>query len=54
MCNLMQHSERSSREREAKQREPIYTSLAEERGIPYEPPQGPEQGPFSRPEKDDA
>ncbi|AYR00937.1 hypothetical protein PP636_gp36 [Arthrobacter phage Hestia] len=35
MCNLMQHSERSSREREAMQCEPIYSSLADQHGIPY-------------------
>ncbi|AYN57919.1 hypothetical protein PP640_gp68 [Arthrobacter phage Faja] len=48
MCNLMEHSERSSRELEARKREPVYASLADERGVPYE---GPEQGPFSCPEK---
>lgn len=37
MCSLQEHSQRSIREREAQQQEPIYTELAAEQGIPYEP-----------------
>jgi hypothetical protein len=37
MCSLMEHSDRSYREREAQKQEPIYTTLAAEHGIPYEP-----------------
>jgi hypothetical protein len=51
MCNLMEHSERSARELEARKREPVYASLADQHGIPYEPPTtGPHEGPFSCPE----
>jgi hypothetical protein len=49
MCNLLEHSERDARLQQAKRGEPIYASLADERGIPYE---GPEQGPFSCPDKE--
>jgi hypothetical protein len=38
MCNLMEHSERSARELEARKREPVYATLADQHGIPYEPP----------------
>jgi hypothetical protein len=49
MCNLTEHTHRDQREQQARKQEPIYAALATERGIPY---QGPEQGPFSCPEKD--
>jgi hypothetical protein len=38
MCNLLEHSERDARLRQAKRGEPIYASLAAEYGIQYEPP----------------
>jgi hypothetical protein len=38
MCSLQEHSARSAREREQQQQDPIYTELAAEYGIPYEPP----------------
>lgn len=47
MCNLIEHTERDQRQQTAKRLEPIYATLAHERGIPY---QGPEQGPFPCPE----
>jgi hypothetical protein len=38
MCNLLEHSERDARLQQAKRGEPIYASLADERGVTYEPP----------------
>lgn len=38
MCSLQEHIERSARERESQKQEPIYTALAAEQGIDYEPP----------------
>lgn len=38
MCSLQEHSQRSDRERLAQQKEPIYTELAAEYGVEYEPP----------------
>ena len=38
MCSLQEHSERSTREHEAQKQEPIYSALAAEQGITYEPP----------------
>jgi hypothetical protein len=38
MCSLQEHTARSNREHEAQQQEPIYTQLAHERGIEWEPP----------------
>lgn len=38
MCSLMEHSERSYRERQTASREPLYAAAAAEHGIPYEPP----------------
>jgi len=38
MCSLQEHSARSAREHEAQAQEPIYTALARERGVQYEPP----------------
>jgi hypothetical protein len=49
MCNLIEHTERDARTQQSKNREPIYATLADQHGIPYEPPPGPEQGPFSYP-----
>lgn len=47
MCNLLEHTARDQRQQAARQQEPIYATLANERGIPYE---GPEQGPSAFPE----
>lgn len=38
MCSLQEHIDRSARERESQKQEPIYTALAAEQGIGYEPP----------------
>lgn len=38
MCSLPEHTARSAREHEAQAQEPIYTALARERGVQYEPP----------------
>ncbi|AYR01571.1 hypothetical protein PP639_gp071 [Arthrobacter phage Seahorse] len=44
MCNLLEHTERDAKLQQAKRAEPIYASLAVERGIPYEPPRTAEGG----------
>jgi len=38
MCNLQTHMDRDHRVEEAKRLEPVYTKLAAEYGIDYEPP----------------
>lgn len=38
MCGLMEHSARDARLQQARQREPIYATLADQHGISYEPP----------------
>jgi len=40
MCSLQEHTARSAREHEAQQQEPIYTALANEYGIQWEPMAG--------------
>jgi len=37
MCSLQEHTARSAREHEAQTQEPIYTALANEYGIQWEP-----------------
>lgn len=44
MCSIHEHSDRSAREHAAQQQEPIYTELANEYGLDYEPvPADPEK-----------
>ena len=38
MCNLQEHSARDHRIHEAQRLEPVYTKLAAEYGIEYQPP----------------
>jgi len=38
MCNLQTHMDRDHRIHEAQRAEPVYTKLAAEYGIEYEPP----------------
>jgi hypothetical protein len=47
MCSLLEHTARDARQQTARQQEPIYANLADERGIPYE---GPTEGHFLCPE----
>jgi len=41
MCNLQTHMDRDHRIHEAQRLEPVYTKLAAEYGIEYEPPAHP-------------
>ncbi|AXH44426.1 hypothetical protein PP356_gp46 [Arthrobacter phage MargaretKali] len=49
MCTLQDHIDRDQRLQTARKQEPIYAALAQEHGIPYEPPTGPRTGAFFMP-----
>ena len=50
MCSLQAHIDRDAKIQEGRRREPIYAELTDKYLLPYEPPEGPHEGPFSCPE----